>query len=77
MSNSVNYPIIIHAEFFADVGDDSEPSVPLIHRHIVRIEITEAAYAPAGDCVIIHPPNGMLGGFMFVTSNGTTSCFDL
>ena len=77
MGFSINNPVIVHAEFFACVGDDSETEVPLIHRHIVRVEITEAADAPAADSIVIHPPDGMLAGLVLMTSDGTTSSFYL
>jgi hypothetical protein len=74
---SINNPVIVHAEFFTAVCDDSESKVPLIHRHIVRVEVTETADRPATDSIIIHPPDGVLAGFMLVTSDGTTSCLHL
>ena len=77
MGFSVYDPVIIYAEFLTLVGDDSEPSVPLVHRHIVRIEVAETADAPTTDSIVIHPPDRVLAGFMLVTSDGTTSCFDL
>ena len=77
MGFSVNNPVVIHAEFFARVSDDSEPSVPLIHRHIVRVEITETTDTPAGDGIVIHVPDGMLTGFVLVSANGTDTCFNL
>ncbi len=77
MGFSINNPVIIHAEFLALVGDDSETEVPLVHRHIVRIKVTETADTPATDRIVIHPPDGMLRGFMLVSRNGTTTRFDL
>jgi hypothetical protein len=77
MGFSINDPVIIHAEFFAAVGDDSESSVPLIHRHIVRVEITETSDTPAGDSIVIHRPDRMLTGFVLVSANGTDTCFHL
>jgi hypothetical protein len=74
---SINNSVIVHAEFLTSVSDDSETEVPLIHRHIVRVKVTETADGPATDRIVIHPPDGMLAGFMLVSSDGTTSCFDL
>ena len=77
MSLPIDDTVVVHAEFLSLMGDDSETEVPLVHRHIVRVQVTEATDTPAGDRIIIHTPDRMLGGFVLVPSNGTTTCFYL